>query len=153
MGTIVVRKLGLRNWMCSVSGLFLMTNLHSKQKALRMGTNLMGDLDMGMQDNPLVGEYTKGVSSNSKRYFDNLDSRIRREKVSPKPIVMDLANPLFAMIKGPVDPMGLDRFVRKTVAQKIGKAPPKRVELPKKEAKKRWRTVSLAELSTALSGT
>lgn len=43
----------------------------------------------GMGDNPLVGEYTKGISKGHS-YFVALDRRIKREKADPKHVVSDL---------------------------------------------------------------
>ena len=43
----------------------------------------------GMCDNPLVGDYTKGISK-GREYFVELDRRFRREKVNPKRFVSDL---------------------------------------------------------------
>ena len=43
----------------------------------------------GMGDNPLVGDYTKGISKGV-GYFEALDRRIRAEKYDAKRIVGDL---------------------------------------------------------------
>lgn len=115
---------------------------------------------MGMQDNPLVGEYTKGISKGPE-YFANLQRRAAREKEPLRPIALDLANPLFAMIKAPVAPLALGKNnIGKTVTKKFCANSPvdKSVDncvdnffpLPKKQAKWRKLNAGLAELATAM---
>lgn len=114
---------------------------------------------MGMQDNPLVGDYTKGISKDTVGYFKALDMRISREKADPRKVALDFTNPLFAMLEGPVDPMGLDRH-GKIVAPRQAhiQAPVKRgsdagnsVKVTASHKKPAWRTVSLSNLSLEMA--
>ena len=105
---------------------------------------------MGMQDNPLVGDYTKGVSKNTVQYFTGLQRRAEREKTSVRGLALDMGNPLFAMLRGPVDPLGLDqkgRVKRPLEAPKVLKNVDNFVKKgPEKGTKKAWKTVDLADL-------
>jgi hypothetical protein len=103
-----------------------------------------------MQDNPLVGDYTKGVSKNTVQYFKGLQRRAEREKTSVRGLALDMGNPLFAMLRGPVDPLGLDqngrvRQVRETV-KKVKNVDKSVDKATVKGAKKGWKTVNLADL-------
>lgn len=94
----------------------------------------------------MVGEYTKGVSSNPKRYFDALDRRVRREKADPKKVVLDLQNPLFAMIRGPVIPLA----PKNGQDPKPGLSTELSTQGSRKRDPKKWVKVDLADLSKAL---
>lgn len=52
----------------------------------------------GMGDNPLVGEYTKGISKGGD-YFAKLDARCKREKFDARMIVNDLEMGLMREMK------------------------------------------------------
>lgn len=71
----------------------------------------------GMGDNPLVGEYTKGISKGA-AYFHALDARIKREKASPKGVLSDLEMGLIRdqklRIQQSISLTGLGRFGPKT---------------------------------------
>lgn len=106
---------------------------------------------MGMQDNPLVGDYTKGISKDTVGYFKALDMRISREKADPRKVALDFTNPLFAMLEGPVDPMRLDRHGK--IHPQV-EAPVKRgedagnsVKVTDSHKKPGWRTVQLLDLA------
>lgn len=105
---------------------------------------------MGMQDNPLVGDYTKGISKNTVAYFEGLERRARREKTPLSKIAFDLGNPLFDIIKAPLDPL-------KMLARPVDKSPEPVQEMVTKPepvvtsgGKKRWEKVALADLRAAL---
>ena len=105
---------------------------------------------MGMQDNPLVGDYTKGVSKNTHQYFTGLVRRAQREKAPIRGIGIDLGNPLFAIISAPLDPLSM-------LAQPVDKCQ-ERVSAPVKSdapivtasTKKSWKKVDLADLRAEL---
>lgn len=85
----------------------------------------------GMSDNPLVGDYTKGISK-GREYFDNLRRRINAEKADPKVIASDLR-----------DFLGMNARVATTVRASSVSAP-----IPaQKQARTGWKKVSLAELA------
>jgi hypothetical protein len=96
---------------------------------------------MGMADNPLIGDYTKGIAKGA-QYFANLQARARRERFPLRKIAQDLQNPLLQMIQK-----------RTTVAELIPRhldqlARPKAVDLPVDKSKKRaWKTVTISELA------
>lgn len=109
-----------------------------------------------MSDNPLVGDYTKGVSKNSHAYFVALERRARAEKYAISKMKIDFENPLFSMLRAPLDPLkmleGRDRIsapapvsVPKKEAEKSHKRDP---EMGRKGSKK-WVKVALADLSRA----
>lgn len=105
---------------------------------------------MGMQDNPLVGDYTKGISKNTVAYFEGLERRARREKAPLSSIAFDLGNPLFDIIKAPLDPLAmLKRPVDNSVAAPVtgGESHP---EIVTSSAKKAWKKVALADLRAEL---
>jgi hypothetical protein len=105
---------------------------------------------MGMQDNPLVGDYTKGISKNTVAYFEGLERRARREKAPLSSIAFDLGNPLFGIIKAPLDPL-------KMLARPVDKSPEPVVQVVESNqpivtsgTKKRWEKVALGDLRAAL---
>ncbi len=70
----------------------------------------------GMSDNPLVGEYTKGISKGH-AYFVALDARCKREKFNAERIVSDLEMGLIrdqkARVALSISLSGLGRFAPK----------------------------------------
>lgn len=96
----------------------------------------------GMGDNPLIGDYTKGISK-GREYFVALDRRIKREKADPVLIVIDLQMGLFQvadrMRETSILASGRGRFGPVSVAKQ---AP---VIVQKQRAPK-WKKVNLAEL-------
>lgn len=86
----------------------------------------------GMGDNPLVGEYTKGISK-GRQYWVDLDARIKREKFNPKSLVPDLSMGLFTEQKRFLDSItkltGSGRFG--PVVQPVPATVPETRPLPK----------------------
>lgn len=76
----------------------------------------------GMGDNPLVGEYTKGISK-GRDYFVALDARIKREKYDPKVIVSDLEMGLIRdqkeRVKRSISISGLGGFGPKLIENRV----------------------------------
>lgn len=89
----------------------------------------------GMSDNPLVGDYTKGISK-GREYFENLRRRINDEKADPKLIASDLRDFLGMNARAATT-------VRVSSAFSVKNAPKTAPE----QAKTGWKTVSLEELS------
>lgn len=89
----------------------------------------------GMSDNPLVGDYTKGISK-GREYFDNLRRRINAEKADPKVIASDLR-----------DFLGMNARVATTVRASSSFAPRQPQNPPPQQARAGWKKVSLAELA------
>jgi hypothetical protein len=88
----------------------------------------------GMGDNPLVGEYTKGISKGP-GYFAALDQRCKREKFDPKRIVSDLEMGLIrdqkAFVERSILQSGLGRFGPKIEAISVPSKKQKRVKVVK----------------------
>lgn len=93
----------------------------------------------GMCDNPLVGDYSKGISKGP-AYFRALDLRIRREKYNPKRLVSDLEMGLIrdqkARVALSVSLTGLGRFGPKTQVLGVVKPTSFKTKVPKKRAPK-----------------
>lgn len=89
----------------------------------------------GMGDNPLVGDYTKGISK-GREYFVALQRRINAEKANPKVIVSDLQMGLLRELNRTRDDSvartGLGRFGAK-IAEKV--MPETHALVPKSNAK------------------
>lgn len=79
----------------------------------------------GMGDNPLVGDYTKGISKGPV-YFAALENRIRREKANPKGVAADLQMGLFRdlnpLLASHVKRSGLGRFGPKKALESAPKS-------------------------------
>ncbi len=107
----------------------------------------------GMCNNPLIGDYTKGISRGP-GYFKALDQRIMREKADPKVIVLDLQMGLFRdqarAVARSVSATGLGRFGPKVVLKNTSKIESKQqTKLPKLQCKK-WEKVALQDLFVEL---
>ncbi len=67
----------------------------------------------GMSDNPLVGDYTKGISKGPE-YLQKLEQRVRREKGDMKAVArdlqMDIMRKMPLLVAFIAMPGGLDRF-------------------------------------------
>jgi hypothetical protein len=153
MRTAIVRKIGPRNWSVRVSQHAVVTNVPTSRKALQIGDA------MSMLDNPLVGEYTKGISRGA-RYFVDLERRIRAEKVPMKPFAEDLQSELFRKVTDILSTGGQDRSGARSArfsSQKEGSESCKaetKTE-PEKTGNRRlnrWKRVQLDNLSEVYFG-
>lgn len=74
----------------------------------------------GMNDNPLVGDYTKGISKDGVAYFRNLEMRALYEHARLSPIARDMQMGLFRAQKETLNrsvaATGLGRFGVKTTS-------------------------------------
>lgn len=91
----------------------------------------------GMGDNPLVGDYTKGISKGHS-YFVALNARCMAEKFDPKRIVSDLEMGLIrdqkARVQRSISQSGLGGFGPKTAFSSVAIQKQIVRKMPKKKA-------------------
>ncbi len=134
MGTVIVQKKGFRNWVCRIGNMVQISRIPRACEALTLGK----DFDMSMLDNPLIGDYTKGISR-GRVYFDQLERRFRAEKAPLIQLSEDLQTS-FQIVKGHGRLAGKKCLPKKETP--VDKLP--------KGKKKQWKSVSLQQLGTAL---